>query len=114
RDGALDLPAARRHACRRALRGEPRDADPHGAWPLRRPDSHAARAGIARVPAEARLRSRMARLSDAAFGLRARNRRHLVIPRTRVLIVPLGLAASSQPAQPPWPAGPSDPSPPEG
>jgi SAM-dependent methyltransferase len=55
----------------------------------------------------------MARLSDAAFGLRARNRRPLVIPRTRALIVALGLAACSQAAQAPWPDVRYEPSPPE-
>src|SRR6266403_1316551 len=55
----------------------------------------------------------MARLSDAAFGLRARNRRHLVIPRTRALIVALGLAACSQAAQAPWPDVRYEPSAPE-
>jgi len=49
RDGALHLFAAGGHARRGALGAEPRDADLHGARPLRRADSPAARAGFARL-----------------------------------------------------------------
>jgi len=45
--------------------------------------------------------------------VRAGNRRHLVIPRTRALILALCLAACSQAAQAPWPDVRYEPSPPE-
>jgi SAM-dependent methyltransferase len=56
----------------------------------------------------------MARLSDAALGLRARDRRHFGIPRTRALTFAVCLlAACTQAAQAPWPEVRYEPSPPE-